>query len=496
MVGLPRLEASIRDALRRSDLADTSLMVAVSGGPDSIALLHGLYTLRQSMGLTLHVAHFNHDFRGEEAEEDARFVARVAAGLGLPAVVERGDPVAYQREHGISSFEAAARELRYDFLASVAHAAGAAVVALGHTTDDQAETVLMHILRGSGLDGLRGMAELSRWRGSATSLAVALFRPLLGITKGQARSYCRVQGLSFREDSSNLDPRFTRNRLRLQLIPTLKTYNPRAVDALLRLARSASREVDYLEATVKETWSQVAKEEDDSIELDRAILTALHPAVRRRVLRQAYIKLVGDARRLEEAHLEAMAALAEAPAGKLVTLPLGLKLLSRYGKLVIGLLPQSVCPYPPLEGEHQLVLPCATAAGSVITGVAGWRISAQLLPGSVPAPGDDPFTAYLDLRLLGPTLSIRTRRPGDRFHPSGMATEKKLQDFYVDRKVPREWRDRIPLVVSEPGIAWVVGYRVADWARVSKDSGEVLEVAFTLEQAPEAPSVRKKPWNA
>ena len=476
MARLHRLEARVKDALERSGLEGRGLVVAVSGGPDSICLLHCLHALGSRLELSLHVAHLNHDFRGEEAEEDARFVAQVAQGLDLPATVQRVDPLDYQKRRKISSFEAAARELRYDFLARVAQNAGAGATALGHTADDQAETVLMHILRGSGIDGLRGMAETSSWQSPTGGPGITLFRPLLATRRAETYSYCQSLGLSFREDTSNLDPRFSRNRVRLALIPALQKHNPRIVEGLVRLARQASREVDYLEGAVDEAWSQLATEVDGALELDRQALATLHPALRRRVLRRAYVKLSGDARRLEESHLEAMASLVEAARQKQVVLPRGLSLVSEYHKLRLGGAAGVGGPLPELEGEHPLSLP--GPGETTLTHLPGWRVGIRRLAGPVESPPGDPLAVHVDLSQVGTTLWVRKRMPGDRFHPAGMAGEKKLQDFFVDQKVPRSWRDRVPLVVSERGIVWVVGYRVAEWARHSETSEEVLHIQF------------------
>ena len=175
-----KLEDILRKALHRTGFnRGATLVVACSGGPDSTALLHALLALRPAMSLNLHVAHLNHDFRGQEAEDDAAFVGEMAANLGLPSTIDEADPIAYQRERGISSFEEAAREVRYRFLTNLANGINADAIALGHTADDQAETILMHVIRGAGLPGLRGMQELTPWRDTPKDEPAILFRPLL-----------------------------------------------------------------------------------------------------------------------------------------------------------------------------------------------------------------------------------------------------------------------------------------------------------------------------
>ena len=231
------LERKVASALRRSGYSNsgTTLVVGASGGPDSSALLYALHRLKESHGLSLHVAHLNHNFRGQEAEDDAVFVAEIAEELGLPVTVVKEDPHAYQKERGISSFEQGAREMRYRFMARVAAKAGAKAVTVGHTSDDLAETVMLHILRGSGLYGLRGMGEVSDWPWPIDTGGLKLFRPLLDITKEQTAEYCREIGRTYREDSGNYMWRFTRNRLRQDLMPKLEQdYNPQVRSALVR----------------------------------------------------------------------------------------------------------------------------------------------------------------------------------------------------------------------------------------------------------------------
>ncbi|MCE2404706.1 MAG: tRNA lysidine(34) synthetase TilS [Dehalococcoidia bacterium] len=472
------VERKLRTALCRGGFTgrDVLLVVAVSGGPDSVALLHALLRLRESARVALHVAHLNHNFRGEEAEEDARFVSRLAASLGLPSTVGRADPVAYQREAGLSSFEEAAREVRYSFLSRVAEETGAAAVVLGHTVDDHAETVLMHIIRGSGLHGLRGMEALSTWRDRRGSREAVLFRPLLEVTKAETAAYCQARGLAFRVDSGNLSPRFTRNRVRDHLLPVLRQYNPRIAEALQRLGHAASLEVSFVEGEVDRVWDSVVRMGRDEVVIDGEGLAALHPLVRLMVFRRAYERVAGHTRRLRQAHLTAMDALLASRPGKTVQLPAGLSLSRGYGALHLGAAaPESPCPFPPMEGEYRLLPPPPTGEASVDLPV--WRVVYGLQPGGAQIQRR-PFDASLDADSVAAGLLVRSRRAGDRFHPLGMRTDKKLQDFFVDQKVPREWRDRVPLLVSGGRIAWVVGYRVAEWAKTTPDSRSVLRVEF------------------
>ena len=479
-----RLESQAANALVRAGLSGNGaiLVVGVSGGPDSSALLHCLSRLSERHCLRLHAAHLNHDFRGEEAEEDARAAAALAAGLGIPATVEQRDVAEHQKQRRISSFEHAARELRYSFLAEVAEETGSSGVAVGHTSDDLAETVLLHILRGTGIQGLRGMSESSPWPFPGNNSSLRLFRPLLTVTRADTESYCRELGHQYREDTGNLLYRFTRNRVRHNLMPLLAAeYNPRVRESLVRLSRTAALESEYLTAEVERVWRQAAEEGDDAVVFDRAALADLHPALQKLLFRKAYACLTGDTRRLGERHLEAMAELTRtAKTGRGADLPNGLRFQRHYDSLRLSRHSEAAGPFPKLQGVYRLDIP-SLEAGEAVHQAGPWRVTLQrdasFVPGEGEEPGLGPWAAYLDPEALEQPLEVRTRRPGDRIQPLGMSGEKKLQDFFSDARVPRECRDRVPLLVARRGIAWVVGYRIADWTRVKAD-GAAVRVTF------------------
>ena len=500
MAALEGLERQVAGALLRAGYSggDHTLVVAVSGGPDSSALIHSLYRLRDRHRLRLHVAHLNHNFRGEEAYADARFVSALAQDLGLDATVEERDVLAYQRARHISSFEQAAREIRYAFLAEVAESTGADAVVTGHTADDVAETVLLHILRGAGIHGLRGMSELSPWPWPLHGGRLRLFRPLLRATRADTLSYCHDLGQEYRNDSGNYMPLFTRNRVRHSLLPQLASeYNPKIRESLVRLARIAALDLDFMEGEISRLWPQVATERDGAVDFNRSALTSLHPALQMLLLRKGYALLMGNTSRLEERHLDAMADLAGANiTNRILDLPRGLKLHRSYNHLRLSRGGGLPCPFPALDGEHYVSMPSVGELET--TSMAGpWRVTLRLIESSKIAVGGNPpvlgsdlaesssghdaWSACMDRRALGDWLRVRVRQPGDRFQPLGMEGKKKLQDFFTDDKVPREWRDRVPVLVAQQGIAWVVGYRIAHWARVGPSQsspGAVIMITF------------------
>ena len=469
--------------------------MGVSGGADSSTLLYSLNRLRAFCSIELHVAHLNHDFRGDEADEDARFTQELAQELGLPVTVEKRDPLAYQREHRISSFEQGAREMRYEFMANVAKRVGAPAVAVGHTSDDLAETVLLHILRGAGLHGLRGMTETAPWPWPTGLNTPSIFRPLLEVSKAETVEYCRELGRTYRQDSGNLLFRFTRNRVRQQLMPLLADeYNPRVQDALVRLSGTASLNLEYMETELERVWQELLVTDGGStsagvqfstVKLHRQGLDSLHLAMKRLALRRAYIAVNGDARRLGENHLRAMTDFTSpAKKGGVLNLPgaITLRLSNAEISLENGETPEEN-PLPVMAESYLLPAEIITYSNGMHL-VGEWQVTFERLKSRELAdlrPPDD-FTAHFDPTALGPHLTVRKRLEGDRFLPLGMTDMKRLHNFFIDAKVPREWRDRVPLLVGERGIAWVVGYRIAEWAKVpvgrSPDT-EVVRVRFT-----------------
>lgn len=495
-----QVDRKVAAALERAGLSKTgaTLVVGVSGGADSSALLCSLYHLRETLGFSLHVAHLNHDFRGEEADEDARFVENMAQELGLPFSVAKQDPIAYQREHHISSFEQGAREMRYRFLADVAAGVGAPAVAVGHTSDDLAETVLLHIMRGAGLHGLRGMTETAPWPWPTGLDTPVIFRPFLETSKSETVEYCNELGRPYRQDSGNLLFKFTRNRVRQQLMPLLAAeYNPQVQNALVRLANTASLDLDYMELELERVWEELLAPArgggetpgpSPAVGLLRKAFDDLHPALKRLALRRAYVAVKGDPRRLGEAHLRSMTNFTtpDRTTGTLA-LPGGISLKLSSGDISLSTTETAPeCPFPELANTH--LTPSNTiAAANGVHFIGEWQLILEELTASqIPdLRQPDNFTAYFGADALGSTLAIRKRANGDRIQPLGMSELKRLHNFFIDSKVPQTWRDRVPLLVGKRGIAWVVGYRIAEWAKVPEErttDTPVLRVRFTLNE--------------
>jgi len=478
--GLPyrtMVTKTVRQVVRRYNLLPpgTTVVVGVSGGADSLCLLHVLNRLQTQRGFSLHVAHLNHGLRGAEAAADAEFVAALAGQWALPATVEERDVAGYARKRKIA-IEEAAREVRYAFLAEVAARVGADRVAVAHHADDQTETVLMHALRGAGLAGLRGMRPNSRYPLQGSELR--LIRPLLEVTRAQIEAYCAEHGLKPRFDRSNLDTTFFRNRLRHEVIPYLETINPNIRQVLRHTAAGLADDYDFLREAVNEAWSTVGREEGEAILFDRAAWSALHPSLQRGLIRKAVRQLRPGLKDINWLHVEPARRLAlEKPPGKRATLPQGLFLFCQRDVLVIG-------ERVPLPDEPQLKPGTSVAVnvpGETVLPGGRWLIRAEVVARAAlpahPHTNADRWQAFLDASVAGAALRLRTRGPGDRFCPLGLeGHHMTLSEFFIAQKVPAPLRDRLPLLVSGGDILWVVGWRIDERAKVTEGTEEVLWV--------------------
>ena len=498
-----KLESKVIDFIQRHSLISPgeTVIVGVSGGADSVCLLHVLAKWQKELGIRLHVVHLNHQLRGMESEADVKYVSDLADSLSIPITIDRQDVAAYRTERNCS-IEEAARELRYAFLGRVAREIGANRIAIGHTRDDHVETILMHILRGTGTSGLCGLISCSPMAyerlvmsSPANQSTLLVIRPLLDITREETTSYCREHQLYPRIDSSNHSLSFFRNRLRLQLLPLLRQYNPSIDQALLRLADIAREDNAFIEQQAFGLWEAVARQENNSIYLDKKQVVSLPIALQRQLLRVAVAKLAGDTRDIEASHVEAARNLLNKPVGKKLSLPHGCICEVDYNEFVITRFPlgiastaeqyqlSSVCPFPPLPGEFYIKVPGKTVlpGWKVVASIVGEQVNSQSMRDTL-SPSEricqSNLVADFDLYKTGTELFVRQRRSGDKFQPLGMNVPKKLQDFMVDTKIPRSWRDHIPIVCSPQQIIWVVGWRIDGRVNTTEASKEILRLEF------------------
>jgi tRNA(Ile)-lysidine synthase len=436
------------------------IIAAVSGGPDSTALLLILSHLALKLHVDITVAHFTHQLRTEtEAAGDLEFVSSLASTLNLQFVHSSADVRTYARDHHLST-EDAARRLRYSFLGEQAHTSGATSIALGHTLNDQGETVLLHLIRGAGLSGVSGMTPRAPWPfGDFPDLA----RPLLSLHREETQRYCRESGVTPRTDPTNDLLTATRNKVRHEVLPALGRLNLRIEEALARFAESAGSDATYLDQLAGSAFDQLADSSASSISITRTDLSDLPRPIATRVSRLAFAHVHGSHIDLEATHIEALLEALRGPPGS-HSLPGGVTATIDQRSLILSKgRPPSPAPIP----ETPLTVPGHTSAGP-------WRIDAQLVPPPKTPNTENHNEAYLDADKTGTNLAVRSRRPGDRLRPLGLAGEKKLQDIFVDAKVPARDRDGIPLVCAGEQIAWVVGHCIDERFALDGSSSRAL----------------------
>ena len=454
-----RVARLIRQALgrHRAALGSGPLVLAVSGGPDSLGLLLAAATVGGRPELV--AAHFSHGLRPSADPRGARLVKRVAASLGI--AVEHG-----KAQAGPSEEEA--RDARYGFLAGVAAAHGASAVVTAHTQDDQAETLLLRLTRGSGLRGAGAMRELSaRTVGGAR---LTLLRPLLGVGRALMAAVCEEAGIEPVRDGSNRALRYARNRVRSRVMRELAHLNPDAAGALARFADSAHADDAHLRALAADAVRGHEAREDGRVAWGRRALSELADPLLVRVFASAWEHVAGGGAALSAAKLRAAARLVRRPGGGELALGHGVNLVVEQESCALG-------PVPARRGPlvaGPLAVPGVTHAGPWVATVSAGAPH-ELDPAEVTGRG---WRAALDADLAGADLRLRARVPGDRFQPLGMGQPVRLQDVLVNAKVPRGERDDLPLLVSERGIAWVPGVRVAHWVVVTDATRRVVEVSL------------------
>lgn len=440
------------------------VVVSVSGGADSMALLSLLHQLQSTYRLTLSVAHVNHQLRIGEAIRDALFVERYADKLGLPFHKVDVDVKALKRRTGLSP-QHAARQLRHDALQSLSRSLAATHIALGHTADDQAETLLMRLLRGGGPAGLAGMP----------AKRMPFVRPLLGVHRDFILEYLRTTDVPWVEDSSNANRSYLRNRVRLDLMPTLRVYHPHIAQRLHQVADMLRTDNDVLEQRTEALARQVLSREvgNAMLSIRRAPFSAAPLAMQRRLLRYAIDRLPfsGDRASFRDVETLVRFAVSGVNVGRRLTLA-GQVMAEQHNDVVL-LWQARALPSTSLT----VILP--------VPGTLSLHGLASTLTAKTVARGEDgrgrseSRVALLDFDAATSPLSLRFPRPGDRFRPLGATGSQKLQDFFVNKRVPRAIRPYVPLVLAGPEILWVVGHRIAEPFKVRPETRRVLELSYS-----------------
>jgi len=467
------------ETILREDCAlvkDRPIIVGVSGGPDSLCLME---ILRQA-GYPIVVAHFDHQLRAESGQE-ARIVEKTATRLMLASAIDGADVRAYAVEAKLS-IEEAARNLRYRFLFELAHQHHAQAVAVGHTADDQVETILMHFLRGSALSGLKGMSYRSHIK--MFDPEIPIVRPLLNMWREETVVFCEVNGMHPHYDSSNDSLDFRRNRIRHLLIPSLETYNPKFREVVLRMSQALQGDYSFFMEILEKAWQEtVVKLDEDVVTFDADLLSGHSLGLQRNLIKHAIQTLQPEIDVSFSVIERAIKMIGSAENTSTIELKGGLRMFREASSIYVytlnAVLPFDLWPQMPEEGPISVSIPGqAELAG-------GWKFNCELWPHVALAreqthQNQDRFQVWLDAENLSDNLELRVRHPRDHFVPLGLdGHSQKLSDFFVNEKVPQRARGHWPLLCASDEIIWVPGYRPAHPYRLTSETRKVIHFSVT-----------------
>ena len=454
-----------------------SVLIGVSGGPDSVALFHLLLTFAPRFPLRLGVAHLNHCLRQNDSDKDAEFVASLAGRFDIPCYIHKANVRKYQIENKLS-LEEAARRVRHTFLNKVAEKNRFNKIALGHHFDDNAELVLMNLFRGSGPLGISGIPPVRDGK---------IIRPLLQSNRSEIIAYLDQNGIKYISDTSNRDTSFLRNRIRHDLIPLLKTfYNPKISQSLNRLASIIRSEEEWIEEIIHPLFEKAAFSiQDRQIVLSVSILNGIHVAAQRRIIRKAILKIKGDLRRIRLTHIDSAINLLECgPDYGNIDLPDRIR-IQRKGDVIFFSREESTLRNLDIKSdrvemftfEYPIAKPKSTFIKEISAHIKFTEMGIKDLP-DLSRTGQ--HTGFFDRDALSFPLVLRNFRHGDRFTPLGMTGTQKVKKFFIDKKVPRKERARCPLLLCRGKIIWVAGYRIDESVKVKSSTKNVLKVELSL----------------
>lgn len=435
-----------------NDLGPGPLVIAVSGGADSLALLFAANAVKHTVKREVVVAHFSHGIRKTAERREAALVKRIAKELGLTIVHERTNAV---------PSEAAAREARYAFLARASRSTQAAAVVTAHTLDDQAETLLLRLIRGSGLRGAGAIREFSTRNVEGNSLT--LLRPLLSNSRSETVATCAEHGVTPAADGTNRSLRYARNRIRHRVLRELEEINPAARQALSRFAAAAQVDNDFLDEMASDAVAGMEERSPGIVGWATTVLRNLPTPLLVRVLQRGWAAVSGEGATLSQQQIAAAINLIHRTEGGSLDLGNGMRLVIEQDSVAL-----TSHTGPPTLPWTRLAIPGSTTVHS-------WVIDVAVTERKTTWDGD-PWHAVIDLRELGEPAIVRSREPGDRIQLSEHSEAVSLQNLLVNVKMPRTNRDSLPLIVGAHGIAWVAGVRIASWAKVTDQTSQVCDV--------------------
>lgn len=437
------------------------IVLGLSGGPDSVCLLHILYRLKEKMNIEVYAAHLNHQIRGLEAQKDALYISQICEDLGITSFVKAINVPEYCKEQGVS-LEEGARTLRYEMFEEIKQKTKSNKIAIGHNRNDQAETVLMRIMRGTGLQGLRGIEYIRDNE---------IIRPILDIERSEIEAYCEKYELNPRIDKTNLESIYTRNKIRLELIPYMKdNFNPNVIESIVRMTNSLKSDSDYIDLEAEKSFKEVSTLKENSVEISLPKYSNLHNAIKVRVLRSAIKHIIGDTNFVDQKHIEDIIELeCESKLNKMLNLPRGIFAYRRKNIIILTtkeIVSEEIdfCYNIPSNGfikikELNLVL--ETQKMSID------RYKSIKL---------DKTSKGFDFDKIKGGIVVRSRKQGDKIKLAGGS--KKVKDLFIDLKIPREDRCKVPVITDDEGILCVGDYKTSENYKIDSETKEVLKISF------------------
>ncbi|WP_392486005.1 tRNA lysidine(34) synthetase TilS [Haloimpatiens sp. FM7315] len=442
--------------------AGDKVIVAVSGGPDSICLLNVLYNLKDNYNIKLVAAHLNHCLRGEEADKDENYVKDYCIKKGIEFYSKSVDINKKALEENVSS-ETAGRDARYEFFNELKERLNAQKIAVAHNANDQAETVMMRLMRGTGLKGLKGIRPVRD---------KIFVRPLISVNRKEIEKYCEDNSLEPRIDKTNLENIYSRNKIRLELLPYIeKNFNEDIINTLNRFSCMISKDNDYIEKMADIKYKKHCHDNCGKIIIESHLFQE-EEAIVTRVIRRALLFVKGDLHNLDMKHVYEIIELQKKPTGKYISLPEDIIAFNNYKEIHIYIKEKNILD------QNKRVSVIEIGKEKHIKEL-NMYLNCEVLDYSFQDQiKSSKFTKYFDMQKVEGSITYRHRRDGDRFNPLGMKGSRKLKDLFIDLKIPREDRNKIPLICFGDDIAWIVGFRVSDKFKVDKNTKKILKVEF------------------
>ncbi|MBC8061503.1 MAG: tRNA lysidine(34) synthetase TilS [Clostridiaceae bacterium] len=440
------------------------VIVAVSGGPDSMSLLHLLNQLSKQLEISLIVAHVNHCLRGLEADKDQEFVHNFCEDFKIECYSKRIDINKIAKANNVSS-ETAGRDARYGYFIELKDKYKVNKIALAHNANDQAETVLMRIIRGTGLEGLVGIKPVRE---------ETYVRPLLNITRPEIEEYCVTNNINARLDKTNLENIYTRNKIRLELIPYLeKNFNQDIVNGLIKLGDIAKKDNDFIEKHVDFSYKKYCHRKQGKVIIKSEAFKE-HESVLSRLIRRTFQEVNGNLYNFEKVHIYDIISIQKQGTGKVITLPSAVNAINEYGDIIITKEENSS------EIEKYETFLHINEENRIQH--IGMNITLKLLHSEKKINfTDKPNIRNFDFDKVTGDIIVRNRKDGDKFSPFGMKGTKKLKDLFIDLKVKKSERSKIPLICFGEDIAWIVGYRVSEKFKITSDTKNILQIKLESE---------------